>query len=83
MLLASHAQDLERSAVGQRYALDQASSKLGAEVYALSGLARKYALSGDPTHLRVYRLEAVALRSIETGSASCATWEQARERSMP
>jgi diguanylate cyclase (GGDEF)-like protein len=65
MLLASQAQDHERAAVAQRYRLDQASSRLGNEVYALSGLAREYVLSGDPTQLLVYRGEARALQSLE------------------
>lgn len=65
MLLASTAQDRERSAVAQRYRLDQASSKLDTEIYALSGLAREYALSGDPTQLIVYRREAAALGAIQ------------------
>lgn len=65
MLLASRAQDHERSAVAQRYTLDRASSKLGSEVYASSGLAREYALSGDHTQLMVYRREAAELQEVE------------------
>ena len=38
MILASNAQDRERSAVEQRYRLDQATEKLGDEVFALTCL---------------------------------------------
>jgi len=65
MLLASRALEAERAAVARRYRLDQVSSRLGSEVYALSGLAREYAVSGDATQLLVYRREAAALQSLE------------------
>ncbi len=65
MLLASNAQDRERAAVDQRYRLDQASSKLGSEIYGLTDRARQYVNTGDPTYLIVYRREAATLRPIE------------------
>lgn len=65
MLLASNALEKERAAVEQRYQLDQASSKLGADIYALTEHARQYLNTGDPTYLVVYRRDAAALRSVE------------------
>ena len=65
MLLASTAQESERAAVAQRYRLDDATAKIGAEVTGLSDQAREYVITGDPSHLLVYRREAMALRSVE------------------
>lgn len=65
MLLASNVQEQERAAVAQRHRLDQASSKIAAEVTALSDRAREYVITGDPIHLDVYRREAAALRPVE------------------
>ena len=65
MLFASSAQERERGAVEQRYQLDQATSHLGDDIFLLTEQARQYALSGDPTHLAVYRREAQALGSVE------------------
>jgi diguanylate cyclase (GGDEF)-like protein len=65
MLLASSAQERERAAVAQRYQLDQATSKIDAEVSALSDKARQFAITGEVSHLIDYRREATALRSIE------------------
>jgi len=65
MLLASDAQEKERAAVAQRYRLDQGTSQLGAEIYALSGLARQYTISADPTHLELYKREATRFRQVE------------------
>ncbi len=66
MLRASAAQDRERASVEQRYRLDQATSQLGTDMLALTEQARGYVISGDPTHLDVYRREQKALGSIET-----------------
>lgn len=65
MLLASNVQDRERAAVAQREELDQASAKIASEVSALSNKARQYIISGDPSHLDIYRREASSLRSVE------------------
>lgn len=65
MIFASMAQEDERAAVAQRYVLDRATSTLSEDVYALTGQARQYVVSGDPTHLMVYRREAAALGSVE------------------
>jgi len=65
MLLASNAQERERESVAQRYRLDQATSGLGDHIYALTGHARQYLNTGDPTYLVVYRRDAGALASVE------------------
>jgi diguanylate cyclase (GGDEF)-like protein len=65
MLLASNVQDRERAAVAQRQLLDQASSRIAADVSALSNQAREYVITGDPSHLDIYRREVSALRSVE------------------
>jgi diguanylate cyclase (GGDEF)-like protein len=65
MLLASDAQERERAAVEQRYRLDQATSKLGAEIYALTGHTRQFVITGDPIYLTLYAREAALLRSVE------------------
>ncbi|WP_040325997.1 diguanylate cyclase, partial [Aurantimonas manganoxydans] len=65
MLLASGVQERERAAVAQRYRLDHATSAIGAEMYVLTGQARQYVITGDPTHLIVYDREEKALQSLE------------------
>lgn len=65
-LLASNAQERERAAVAQRYDLDKASGTLGEDTYALTNQARQYVISGDPSHLIVYRREAADLRAVES-----------------
>lgn len=65
MIFASNAQERERAAVEQRYELDQATSELGLEIYALSDRARQYVNTGDPTYLATYRSEIKALKAVE------------------
>jgi diguanylate cyclase (GGDEF)-like protein len=65
MLLASSAQERERSAVAQRYQLDQATSGLDAEIFVMTERAREYVATGDPTQRDLYRTEAARLGSIE------------------
>lgn len=65
MLLASGAQEKERAAVAQRYQLDQATSKIAAEVSASSDQARDFVITGEKSHLAAYRREVEALRSVE------------------
>jgi len=65
MLLASSAEDRERAAVEQRYALDQATSGIDEDVAALSGLARQFAISGGAADLTAYQREAATLAAVE------------------
>ena len=65
MLLAAHAQEQERAAVTQRYLLDQATATLDRDAAALSGLARQYAVTGNPADLIAYRRELTQLRGVE------------------
>jgi diguanylate cyclase (GGDEF)-like protein len=65
MLLASATQEQERAAVAQRYRLDQATSKLGVEIYALTDHARQYLNTGDPTYLILYRRDGEMLRTVK------------------
>jgi diguanylate cyclase (GGDEF)-like protein len=65
MLFASNAQEQERSAVEQRYQLDQTSSEIAADVTALSDQARDYVITGDPLQLDLYRHAVGTLSSIE------------------
>ncbi|NIJ36030.1 diguanylate cyclase (GGDEF)-like protein [Sphingopyxis panaciterrae] len=65
MILASNAQDRERSAVEQRYLLDQETAELGTDIYALSDRARQFVNTGDPTYLAAYRSEFAALETVE------------------
>ncbi|RYG72669.1 HAMP domain-containing protein, partial [bacterium] len=65
MLLAAAAQDRERAATTQRYDLDRATSTVDRDIAALSGLARQFAISGNPGDLAAYRREASLLRAVE------------------
>lgn len=65
MILASNAQEHERAAVEQRYALDKATAELGTDIYALSDRARQFVNTGDPTYLAAYRSEVAALTAVE------------------
>ncbi|MBC2778057.1 sensor domain-containing diguanylate cyclase [Parasphingopyxis marina] len=65
MLLASSAHEKERAAVEQRYRLDQATSRLDAEIYRLTDQAREYVITGDPVHLTVYRRHVDQLDEIQ------------------
>jgi len=69
MLLASSAQQRERDAVAERYALDSATSHVDEDVDTLSGLARQYAVSGDPADLIAYQREAGSLQAVEQRTA--------------
>lgn len=55
MLAAASAQQDERAAVAQRYALDRATSIIEQDVLALSALARQYAINGHSADLTAYR----------------------------
>ena len=65
MLLASNAQVQERAAEAQRYRLDRATQNLGLDIFALTGQARQYVITGDPAHLAVYQRTAEDLERIE------------------
>jgi len=65
MLLASSAQQAERSAVAQRYALDKATSTIDTDIFRLSEQARQFVLGGDPAHLLVYRRALADLEAVE------------------
>ncbi len=69
MLLASNAQDRERAAVTERYTLDSATSRADEDVGMLSGLARQYVISGNPSDLIAYNREAGALKAVEDRTA--------------
>ena len=55
MLLASGAEERERAAVSQRATFDQLTATMEEDVYRLTEQARGYVISGDPSHLVVYR----------------------------
>jgi CHASE3 domain sensor protein len=65
MILASNAQEKEHAAVERRYALDQATSKLASEIYALTGYVRQFAITGDQSYALLYASEQKALGSAE------------------
>ncbi len=65
MLLASGAEQRERAAVAQRATFDQLTASLEEDVYRLSEQARSFVVTGNPSHLIVYRRERAALRSVE------------------
>jgi diguanylate cyclase (GGDEF)-like protein len=65
MVLASSAQDRERTAVTQRYQLNQATAKIDSEISALTDHARQFLNTGDPTYRILYESNAAALESVE------------------
>ena len=69
MLLASDAQERERTAAHERYVLDDATSSADEDAQILSGLARQYAISGSPSDRIAYDREAASFRSVEQRTA--------------
>ncbi|MCJ2181459.1 diguanylate cyclase [Novosphingobium sp. 1949] len=65
MLLAASAQEAERSAVAQRFALDQATEHLEERVSGLTDRARQYLNTGDPTYAVLYKRELAELSDAE------------------
>ncbi|WP_417613140.1 diguanylate cyclase [Parasphingorhabdus sp.] len=65
MLMASNALDQERAAEAQRYRLDKATHNLEHDAFALTGQARQYVITEDPTHLAVYQRTAAELKEVE------------------
>lgn len=70
MLMASHAEDRERAAVQQRTRFDHLTAALVEDTYRLTGQARLFTISGDPSHLIVYKREAANLKSVEASLAA-------------
>lgn len=65
MLLASSAQQQERTSVSERYVLDRATSTIDEDVLALSELARQYAINGDAADLLAYKKLRSELGTVE------------------
>ena len=65
MLMAGQAEERERAAVEQRARFDELTASLEEDSYRLSEQARLYSVSGNPSHLIVYRSDAAALGSVE------------------
>jgi diguanylate cyclase (GGDEF)-like protein len=65
MLLASSAQQQERTSVSRRYALDRATATIEEDVLALSELARQYAINGDASDILAYEKVRSELGTVE------------------
>ena len=65
MLLASSAQQQERTSVSQRYALDRATATIEEDVLALSELSRQYVINGDASDLLAYEKVRAELGTVE------------------
>jgi diguanylate cyclase (GGDEF)-like protein len=65
MLLASNAQEQERAAVTQRYALDQLTSRVSEEEGLLSARARQFAITGSASDLAAYERQKARWRPVD------------------
>jgi diguanylate cyclase (GGDEF)-like protein len=65
MLLASGAEERERTAVEERSRFDALTSTIEEDAFRLTEQARDFAITGDPAHLVLYRREAKQIRSVE------------------
>lgn len=65
MLMASHADNVERQAVKQRQMFDQFSEEIETDAWRLSDLARLFVIKKDPSALEAYRQEARELKNVE------------------
>nr|WP_276533281.1 diguanylate cyclase [Enterobacter hormaechei] len=65
MLMASHADNVERQAVKQRQIFDQLTEEIEAETWMLSDLARLYAIKKEPDVLKTYQAKEGELKNIE------------------
>lgn len=65
MLMASHADNVERQAVKQRQIFDQLTEEIEAETWMLSDLARLYAIKKEPDVLKAYQAKEGELKNIE------------------
>jgi len=65
MLMASSAEEKERTAVEQRAVFDQLTATLEEDTYRQTEQARAYVITGDPSHIIAYRREKATLRSVE------------------
>lgn len=72
MLLAALAEQAERASVAQRERLDQLTNTVEEDAFRLSDEARLYSVSGNPSHLVLYRREAAEQESIEARLARLA-----------
>ena len=65
MLMASHADNVERQAVKQRQIFDQLTEEIEAETWMRSDLARLYAIKKEPDVLKAYQAKEGELKNIE------------------
>ena len=65
MLMASGAEQAERSAVEQRALFDELTANLLEDSYRQTEQARAFSITADPSHAIAYRREKAAMRSVE------------------
>lgn len=65
MLMASHADSVEREAVKQRQQFDQLTENVETDAWMLSDLARLFVIKKEPTILNEYRMKEGSLKGIE------------------
>ncbi|HDR2621680.1 TPA: diguanylate cyclase [Enterobacter chuandaensis] len=65
MLMASHADNIEREAVKQRQTFDQLTEEIEIDTWMLSDLARLYAIKKEPDVLEKYQAKEAELKNIE------------------
>lgn len=65
MLMASHADSVEREAVKQRQQFDQQTENVETDAWMLSDLARLYVIKKEPGILTEYRMKEGSLKGIE------------------
>lgn len=65
MLMASHADSVEREAVKQRQQFDQLTENVETDAWMLSDLARLFVIKKEPTILNEYRMKEGSLKAIE------------------
>lgn len=65
MLMASHADNIEREAVKQRQVFDQLTEEIETDTWMLSDLARLYVIQKEPEVLEKYQAKEAELKNIE------------------
>lgn len=65
MLMASHADSVEREAVKQRQQFDQLTENVETDAWMLSDLARLFVIKKEPAILNEYRMKEGSLKGIE------------------
>lgn len=65
MLMASHADSVEREAVKQRQQFDQLTENVETDAWMLSDLARLFVIKKEPAILHEYRMKEGSLKGIE------------------